>query len=281
MIKSPLRYPGGKSRSAELIASLVPSFTEFREPFVGGGSVFVYLKQKFPNRKFWVNDIYFELANFWSKTQVDTEGVILQVEKWRTEFLEGKALHRYLNQNMSHFNDVEKAAAFFIFNRITFSGTTESGGFSEQAFQGRFTDSSIERLIPFGKILKNTQITNWDYEKVVNTEGSNVFIFLDPPYFSATKSALYGKNGHLHKSFDHERFADVMKNCPHKWLITYDDSPYIRQLFSYANILNWNLTYGMRNVNEKSTQKASEVFISNYLDVLPSEKQTSLFETSI
>lgn len=51
-IKSPLRYPGGKSRAIELISTLVPEFQEFREPFVGGGSVFIYLKQKYPNKKF-------------------------------------------------------------------------------------------------------------------------------------------------------------------------------------------------------------------------------------
>ena len=96
-----------------------------------------------------------------------------------------------------------------------------------------------------------------------------MFIFLDPPYFSATKSALYGKNGKLHKIFDHERFAENLKNCPHKWLITYDDSPYIRDLFSFAEIKNWQLTYGMKNVTQTSNQKAEELFIANY----------SLFET--
>lgn len=45
MVKSPLRYPGGKSRAVELISKLVPQFDEFREPFLGGGSLFVYLKQ--------------------------------------------------------------------------------------------------------------------------------------------------------------------------------------------------------------------------------------------
>ncbi|MDR1846609.1 MAG: hypothetical protein LBR17_00610, partial [Bacteroidales bacterium] len=79
-----------------------------------------------------------------------------------------------------------------------------------------------------------------------------------------TKSALYGKNGNLHKSFDHERFANVMKNCKHKWLITYDDSEYIRDLFSFANIQSWNLTYGMRNLTEHSNQKGNELFITNY-----------------
>jgi DNA adenine methylase len=79
-----------------------------------------------------------------------------------------------------------------------------------------------------------------------------------------TKSALYGKNGNLHKSFDYKRFAENMKNCPHKWLITYDDSQYIRDLFSFATIQNWNLTYGMRNITENSDQNGKELFISNY-----------------
>ncbi|MBA2495051.1 MAG: DNA adenine methylase [Acidobacteria bacterium] len=76
----------------------------------------------------------------------------------------------------------------------------------------------------------------FSYEKVINGEGKNVFLFLDPPYFSATSSALYGKNGNLHKTFDHAQFAETLKKCPHKWLLTYDDSPFVRDLFSFANI---------------------------------------------
>lgn len=278
MIKSPLRYPGGKSRAVELIASLIPSFDEFREPFVGGGSVFIYLKQLYPNKQYWINDLYPELYKFWLLIQQNTEGVINQVRIWKDSYQEGKVLHRFLTENMAQFNDLEKASAFFIFNRITFSGTTESGGFSEQAFKGRFTASSIERLKAVAPILHKTTITNWDYKNVVDTEGDNVFLFLDPPYYSATKSALYGKNGKLHKTFDHERFAQTMKNCNHKWLITYDDSPYIRKLFCFANILSWDLTYGMRNITEQSNQNGKELFISNYLERLPSQKQYELFE---
>ncbi|MDR3286117.1 MAG: DNA adenine methylase [Prevotellaceae bacterium] len=51
MIKSPLRYPGSKSRAVETIAKLRPNFDEFREPFLGGGSVFISAKQRYPNKK--------------------------------------------------------------------------------------------------------------------------------------------------------------------------------------------------------------------------------------
>ena len=125
-------------------------------------------------------------------------------------------------------------------------------------------------------ILYDTKITNLDYQTLVEAPGYNVFIFLDPPYYSATKSSLYGKNGNLHKSFDHYRFAEVMKNCNHKWLITYNDCDFIKELFSFANIFSWNLKYGMRNQTSTSDQNGKELFISNYLERLPSEDQLSL-----
>ncbi len=42
MIKSPLRYPVGKSRSVKIISAPIPVFDEAGEPFPGGGSIFVY-----------------------------------------------------------------------------------------------------------------------------------------------------------------------------------------------------------------------------------------------
>lgn len=265
MIKSPLRYPGGKSRAVERIVSLIPDFAEFREPFVGGGSVFLYLKQIYPHRHFWINDLYFELYQFWNYAQKDLPGLVQQVNHWKQEFKQGKELHQFLVENISNFEGVKKASAFFIFNRITFSGTTQAGGFSEQAFQKRFTETSINRLMLLNQVLNNIQITNLDYQQIVESDGEKVFIFLDPPYFSAKKSALYGKNGKLHKAFDHERFAEVMKNCRHPWLITYDNSQVIKELFSFAHILEWNLTYGMRNQTTHSDQLGKELFISNYV----------------
>lgn len=280
MIKSPLRYPGGKSKAISIISKLIPDFDEYREPFVGGGSLFVYLKQIYPDRQYWINDIYENLFHFWNECKNQPDNVIKQIKLWKEEFTDGKKLHKYLIENIDSFDNTKKGAAFFTFNRITFSGTTESGGFSEAAFHKRFTKSSIDRVEKFSKILIKVKITNLDYEEVIKYPGENVFIFLDPPYYSATKSALYGKNGKLHKSFDHIRFSETMKNVSHKWLITYDDSEYIRELFSFANIITWDLTYGMRNVNKSSNQIGNELFISNYKLKNKELEQFNLFTSS-
>ena len=106
-------------------------------------------------------------------------------------------------------------------NRVTFSGIMDSGGYSQQAFEKRFTESSIERLKNLSGYLDTVCITCNDYDKLLHQDGENVFLFLDPPYYQPTKSKLYGVKGNLHTNFDHERFADNAKKCQHKWLLTY------------------------------------------------------------
>ena len=112
MIKSPLRYPGGKSKAIDSISKLIPEFNEFREPFVGGGSVFVYLKQKFPLKTFWVNDIYENLYHFWNECKDNPNGLIESILEFREKYSDGKELHKFLLSNIDNFDSLKKAAAF-------------------------------------------------------------------------------------------------------------------------------------------------------------------------
>ncbi|WP_016951367.1 DNA adenine methylase [Anabaena sp. PCC 7108] len=269
MIKSPLRYPGGKSRAIKQISEYLPeSFSEFREPFVGGGSVFIYLKQQVPDLKIWINDLNRELFLFWHFAQSDLPKLVSKIRYVKKTYQDGRLLFSELTSvNVSSLSDLERAVRFFVLNRITFSGTIESGGFSWESFHKRFTDSSIDRLEKLETILtEDVKITNLDYSQVINAEGENVFIFLDPPYLIAKKSRLYGKDGDLHTGFDDQKFAEDLKLCDHRYLITYDDSPQIRENFQGANIniFEWQLQYGMNNYKQKKAEKGQELFISNY-----------------
>jgi DNA adenine methylase len=77
-------------------------------------------------------------------------------------------------------------------------------------------------------------------------------------------SKLYGKSGDLHISFEHQRFATLIQNCPQRWLITYDDSPSIRENFKSAYLNEWELQYGMNNYKQNGAKKGKELFITNY-----------------
>jgi DNA adenine methylase len=263
-VTSPLRYPGGKSKALRQIHPHVPEYAELREPFVGGGSVFISLKQKDPEAQYWINDLNRDLYLFWHFAQVDLDALVEAVKEIKRDRVDGRALFNGYKDGWDELTDFERAVRFFVLNRITFSGTIDSGGYSEQSFKGRFTDSSIERLSNLRFILDNVKITNTDYEDVMHAHGEEVFIFLDPPYFSTSKSRLYGKKGDLHQAFDHQRFADNVRRCPHKWLMTYDDCPEVRELFSFANVLPWSLQYGMNNYKQGSAGIGDELFIANF-----------------
>ncbi len=246
--------------------SLLPEkFNEYREPFVGGGSFFIYLKQSRPDLSIWINDLNPELYYFWKHAQIDSENLARELSLIKKERQKGQELfNELLGLNVSSLTEFERAICFFVLNRITFSGVVESGGYSQLAFETRFTDTSIERLAKMGPLLEGIKITQLDYRQLVRDGDKSIFTFLDPPYFKATKSRLYGKNGILHTSFNHEEFAQEMKTCDHSWLITYDDFPEIRKNFSFANIYEWELQYGMNNYKQGKAEKGSELFIINY-----------------
>ncbi len=92
--------------------------------------------------------------------------------------------------NQNEGTEFERAVRFFVLNRITFSGTVDSDGYSQDAFKNRFIESAIIKLLEAHKIVKDFKITPGDYEQLLFEKGENVFIFLDPPYIKATKSRL-------------------------------------------------------------------------------------------
>jgi DNA adenine methylase len=239
---------------------------EFREPMVGGGSVFFHAKSIDFAKSYWINDKFKELVSFWHTVQNPSscKKLATDLEKLRSKFKTADEIKKYFLQAREEIpnDEFREAFLFFFFNRVTFSGTTRAGGFSSAASLRRFTASSIERLRPLPEALTDVHITNDDFEHVIKAPGKDVFIFLDPPYFTATK--LYGRNGSLH-TFDHERLASTLKGSKHKFLITYDDCEEIRELYSWASVKPWRLQYGMNNCNSENLSKVgSELFIFNY-----------------
>lgn len=264
-VKSPLRYPGGKSKAIQRLMLLFPAeFEEFREPMVGGGSIFLAVKHHYPkHHRIWINDLNVDVYGFWQQMQAHPTEVIAGVRAIRDRF---QTLPDFVAfaRTWTPTDPVERAVRFFVLNRCTFSGLGDSGGFSPYAFEHRFTPSAIHRLTDLPMALSSVTITNTDYSDVIHAPGERVFMLLDPPYHVAKTHKLYGKHGEFHTSFDHARLADDLRRCPHYWLMTLDDCDYIRDLFSFAHIYRWDLQYGMGSFQQEHLDKTSELVICNY-----------------
>ncbi len=266
MIKSPLRYPGGKSKAVKFLAQFIPKdFKEFREPMFGGGSLTLYLAQLYPNRKFIGGDLNKDLICFWQSLKENPEELIERVKLLKKQFHNnGRELYSYLISRREKKKDcLQRGVEFFVLNRITFSGTVDSGGYSEQAFQKRFTDSSIERLKEVVPVIKRIEFFHGDYSVLLQKEGEGVVIYLDPPYYGNKNSRLYGKRGNLHSEFNHRRLFEEVKKTSHRVLITYDDNDFIRELYKDFYQLEWNLNYGMSSFTGKN-KRGKELLIANF-----------------
>ena len=209
-LKTPLRYPGGKSKATTKMAPYFPPkdrVKHYREPFIGGGSVALWMCQNYNLESVWVNDLYWPLYNFWIylRDHGDSLSVALNYVKVRYDTPE-KAKELFLiakeEVNNTDNTDLERAMYFWIVNKCSFSGLTESSSFSKAASEGNFTLNGIADLKEYSKIIKNWKITNQSYETLLDgAADDDLFIYLDPPY--EISSNLYGKKGAMPVSYTH------------------------------------------------------------------------------
>ena len=272
-LKTPLRYPGGKSRAITKMAQYFPDFnkyTDFREPFVGGGSVAIYVTKMHPHLKVWINDLYEPLVNFWR--QLQECGVELRDELTKQKedhnapdsarLLFTSSKERINSDDCSSF---DRAVAFYIVNKCSFSGLTESSSFSAQASQSNFSFRGIDKLPEYQEIIKDWRITNHSYEYLMGQElHEGVFMYFDPPY--DIKDNLYGKKGEMHKRFDHDKFAHDCDYHTMDIMVSYNSNQLIRDRFKGWAAAEYDLTYTMRSVGEymRDQQKRKELLLLNY-----------------
>lgn len=270
-VRSPLRYPGGKWKALDTILPLVPTdIDEWREPFFGGGSVtmgLIQLSLARPKRML-VGDLAPEVYNFWIGTQRNPAKVEEFARHLYETHKDPDELWKYMQEiDCTQLNEFERAGRFFLVNRISFSGMGDSGTLSRMQYD-EFKYDHFKVLYEASRVIKDVEIRNCSYEEILfepmKYGADKTFIFLDPPYETQAKSALYGRNGDTHISFPHDKFAEDCKKLECKFLITYDDCNSIRRRFKWATIRPFHIQYTMAGVRSKDALDGEELLIANY-----------------
>ena len=304
LLKTPLRYPGGKSRACDKMNNFLPNlslgsrYKQYREPFLGGGSFALHITKKYPHMEIWVNDLYEPLANFWQQLRADGAEMRKRLVKLKNaNKTEEKAKELFLKAKEDLYDKeatpLDRAVNFYIINKCSFSGLSESSSFSAQASKSNFSLAGIKRLDDYQELIKYWRITNKDYEDLMY-EGGDCFMYLDPPY--DIKDNLYGKKGGMHKGFDHDRFADICnRTCAHQ-LISYNSSELVKNRFSSEwEAQEYDLTYTMRSTDtyKENQKERKELLLFNYergmvsqlrtrrTDALASDVKTDKFRENI
>lgn len=256
MFYSPLRYPGGKQKITPVIENILQytGHTAFIEPFAGGAGVSLELLFKGAVNQVILNDFDKGIYSFWNTVLTETDRFIKDIEKINVTVEEWeKQKHIYINSECSY----ELGFATFFLNRTNRSGIIKGGmiGGVDQTgkykINARFNKKSlIKRIEKIGLHKDNILLYNEDIGSFINNHIFNypdAFIFFDPPYYKAGKQ--------VYSTFftpdDHIRFANAIKSLKNNWVITYDNSPEIKELFADYVIreiaLNYSITSAHKN----------------------------------
>jgi len=229
-----LRYAGGKTRAIKTLLSYFPETTqEVVSPFLGGGSFELVLAQR--GVRVYGNDIVSPLVAFWRCMKICRTELM---NRLRNELPASKATYKLYQLTMNEGTDLDKAVKFFVVNRCCFSGCI-TGGYSGT----RFTERSIEALASVN--LSSITIEEGDYEQHLASYPAQM-AFLDPPY---DVSNLYGSS-----EFDHARLAEVLRHRASPWLLCYNDTPRIRELYEgWTTCIPVSWVYGM-NRSKRSNE---------------------------
>jgi site-specific DNA-adenine methylase len=270
-LKTPLRYPGGKSRACIKMDPYFPdlrNYDEFREPFLGGGSVAIYITKKYPYLDIWVNDLYEPLVNFWQQLQMfgtDIKDKLVDLKTTNNTPVLAKELFLKAKEQVNNkdLSSIDRAVAFYVINKCSFSGLTESSSFSQQASNSNFSLRGIEKLPAYSSLISKWRITNYSYDYLM--DGNNgTFMYLDPPY--DIKDNLYGNKGSMHKGFDHDKFATDCDSNDMDMLVSYNSDQLVKDRFKDWNAAEFDLTYTMRSVGEymREQKQRKELLLFNY-----------------
>ena len=244
-IKSPLRYPGGKTRGCGHIVPYIPeSVKTLCAPFLGGASIELVCAGH--GIKVHGYDSFAPLVNFWQILLKDSATLAKQAAKLhplsRNQFYQLQSTYAQITDKL------QAAAAFYALNRSSFNGTTLSGGFSPG--HPRFNAQSIKTLGEF--TLTGMRVKLKDFTQSIPKHPDD-FLYCDPPYANGQK--LYGNRGSEHHGFDHEQLASLLTRRK-GWLLSYNDCKLIRTLYTKYRIIPMRWAYGMNR-----TKKSNEILI--------------------
>lgn len=250
---SPLRYPGGKARVAPYLAALIraqtPRPTIYAEPFAGGAGAALRLLMDETVRSVRINDLSPGIAAFWRCVFYHTaqfagliEHAVVDMDNWHQA--------RHIFESPSDGDDLQLGYATFFLNRCNRSGILTArpiGGLNQAGkwkIGARFNRADlaarVRRLGQYRRRVEVTQLDGREFMENVESLGSKVFAYVDPPYI------VQGEDLYLNSlSYDdHRLLADHLRESATPWMLTYDVSERVtEELYAGLRVAQFDIAH--------------------------------------
>lgn len=247
-----ITWIGGKRLLRKKISELIPEdIGSYIEPF-GGGAWVLFYKEKWANIEVYNdldNNLYnlFNIVKYHTNEFVKEYTLMINSRKLFKEMLEYRPL-----------TDIQKATKFFFLLQRSYSGKREQFGYVKKSQSSAITsqENIINRVYSTALRLNKVIVENLDFEEIFRRyDTKEAFFYLDPPY---SKGCGYDVTST--KNFDHKRLKSCLDNLEGRWLLSYDDSDAIRELYKDYKIIE----VSRNNTFSKKGSQYKELLIKNY-----------------
>jgi len=248
----PLSYIGGKNRLARKIISLIPEHTAYIEPFCGGAQVFFH---KEASRVEILNDLNEDVFNFLRVCKLHHAELVRQLEfciasrRW---------FELFQDSDVRALSDIQRAVRFFYLQKNCYGGMVTKQSYAVSVADGsNYNPKRLpEQLEKAHERLLNVQLECLPYQETMTRfDRPSSFFYIDPPYFNLR---------HYRYNLEQKDFVEMAKllaTLQGKFLLSLNDTPEVREIFSSFRIEGLTLAYSSQ---AKAGKKYKEVLIANY-----------------
>ena len=252
---SPLRYPGGKTALWRTVAGMLRrdglEGCRYVEPYAGGAGLALKLLFEGLVSEIYINDINRSVHAFWHSVLNQPDALCRLIELTPTTMDEWR--HQRRVQNDRRFSKLNLGFSTLFLNRVNRSGIISGGVIGGQNQSGYWRmDARYRKPAIVSKVRRVAEfrdrihLCNLDAEKLMkelDQGGERTLFFIDPPYFHRGAS-LYTNH---YRPEGHESVAETVQGLRCPWLLTYDDSAEIEQLYSDFRPRRYHLRYFAQN----------------------------------
>lgn len=251
-------YLGGKRNLASRLTAIIAAIPHntYVEPFVGMGGVF--LRRTTKPRAEVINDLSGDVANFFRILQRHYEAFMGEL-RWK---LTSRAdFDRLRATDARDLTDLERAARFLYLQRLAFGGKIQGRTFGvDRRSPGRFDVTKLEPLLSeIHDRLAGVVIEQLPYQDVIRRyDGPDVLFYLDPPYVGCEDD--YGDG---FKPEDFERLAEQLSGISGRFVLSINDTPLAREVFSRFQLAEVQTTYTISTATTGGGTRAGELIVTN------------------
>ena len=250
-------YIGGKRNLARRVCQFIETIDHdgYAEPFVGMGGVFLR-RQQAPKVEV-INDLNRDVATLFRVLQ---RHYVAFLEMLRFQLSSRAEFDRLMATDPETLTDLERAARFLYVQRTAFGGRVSGRNFGVSSRNpGRFDVTRLGSMLEavHDRLAAVTiECLPWD-RFIARYDRPGMLFYLDPPYWGSEGDygkAMFGRD-------DFAALAGALQALQGRFLVSINDVPQIRELFSWATIEAVETTYTIGG-GRRATKKARELLIT-------------------